>query len=179
MSGIALAELVCKVQQVKFGTSVWCYRFLVWVMAQLDPSILQTAMLQVAEATQAASLAAQSAAQSAQQASTPAGSAGGQGKPAIDWSKLVNKLPIFGENSIADEDVKLCRVWLWQLTQFLVTIDSAYESEVKQVTDDPSKQLDLESASTETCSKALWLDLFTGQVQGFGNSQGCSQWQWV
>ena len=121
---------------MKFATSVWCYSFLVWVMAQLDPNILQTALLQVAEATQAAGRAAQSAAQSAQRASTSAGSAGGQVKTAIDWSKLVNKPPIFGENSTADEDIKFFRDWLWQLTQFLVTIDNPNESEVKQVTDD-------------------------------------------
>jgi hypothetical protein len=117
---------------VKFATSVWCYSFLVWVMAQLDPNILQTALLQVAEATQAAGRAAQSAAQSAQRAPTSAGSAGGQ----VKWSKLVNKPPIFGENSTADEDIKFFRDWLWQLTQFLVTIDNPNESEVKQVTDD-------------------------------------------
>lgn len=101
----------------------------------LDPNILQTALLQVAEATQAAGRAAQAAAQSTQRASTSAGSAGGQVKPAIDWSKFVNTPPIFGENSAADEDIKFFREWLWQLTQFLVTIDSANESEVKQVTD--------------------------------------------
>ena len=117
---------------MKFATSVWCYSFLVWVMAQLDQNILQTALLQVAEATQAAGRAA---AQSAQCASTSAGSAGGQVKPAIDWPKFVNKPPIFGENSTADEDIKFFRDWFWQLTQFLVTIDSANESEVKQVTD--------------------------------------------
>ena len=82
---------------------------------------------------------------------------GGQDKPVIDWSKLVNKPPIFGDNSTADEDIKLFRDWLWQLTQFLVTIDSAYESEVKQVTDDPSKPLDLQSASTDTRGRAAKL----------------------
>ena len=82
---------------MKFATSVWCCSFLVSVMAQLDPNILQTALLQVAEATQTASRAAQSAAQSAQRASTSAGSAGGQVKPAIDWSKLVNKPPMSGK----------------------------------------------------------------------------------
>ena len=142
---------------MKFSTVVWGFRFLVWVMAQMDPNILQTALLQVAEATQAASRAAQSAAQSAQQASTASGSSGGQEKPAIDWSKLVNKPPIFGDNSTADEDIKLFRDWLWQLTQFLVTIDNAYESELKQVTDDPTKALDLQSASTDTRGRAAKL----------------------
>ena len=119
-------------------------------MAQLDPDVLQATLLQVAEATQAASKAAQAAAQSASQAASSPSAAAGQQRAAIDWSKLVNKPPVFGENATADEDIRLFRDWLWQLTQFLVTIDSEYESEVKQVTDDPTKPLDLSSASTDT-----------------------------
>ena len=126
-------------------------------MAQLDPDILQTALLQVAEATQAASKAAQAAAQSASQVALSPSASAGQPKAAIDWSKLVNKPPVFGENATADEDIRLFRDWLWQLTQFLVTIDSEYESEVKQVTDDPTKPLDLSSASTDTRGRAAKL----------------------
>ena len=126
-------------------------------MAQLDPSILQTALLQVAEATQAASKAAQAAAQSASQAASSPSASAGQPKAAIDWSKLVNKPPVFGENATADDDIRLFRDWLWQLTQFLVTIDSEYENEVKQVTDDPTKPLDLSSASTDTRGRAAKL----------------------
>ena len=62
-----------------------------------------------------------------------------------------------GENATADEDIRLFRDWLWQLTQFLVTIDSEYENEVKQVTDDPTKPLDLSSASTDTRGRAAKL----------------------
>ena len=36
----------------------------------------------------------------------------------IDWSKLVNKPPVFGENVAADDDIRLFR----ELTQFLVTM---------------------------------------------------------
>ena len=97
-------------------------------MAQLDPNILQTALLQVAEATQAASKAGQSAAQSASQAASSPSASAGQPKAAIDWSKLVNTPPVFGENATADDDIRLFRDWLWQLPQFLVTIDSEYEN---------------------------------------------------
>ena len=131
--------------------------FLGWVMAQLDPDVLQATLLQVAEATQAASKAAQAAAQSASQAASSPSAAAGQQRAAIDWSKLVNKPPVFGENATADDDIRLFRDWLWQLTQFLVTIDSEYESEVKQVTDDPTKPLDLSSASTDTRGRAAKL----------------------
>ena len=58
---------------------------------------MQTALLQVAEATQAASKAAQAAAQSAAQAASSPSASAGQPKAAIDWSKLVNKPPVFGE----------------------------------------------------------------------------------
>lgn len=61
---------------------------------QLDPGIFQTALLQVAEATQAAAKAAQSASAAASSAASSSAAGGQTRQPTtVDWSKLVNKPP--------------------------------------------------------------------------------------
>ena len=101
------------------------------MMAQdFNPAIFQAALLEVAEATKAATTAVQAmqAAQQQQPASpqvqpaavtgSPTGSPGG----ATDWSKLVNKPPLLDGKTVEDE-IRMFRDWLWMLTQFLNTID--------------------------------------------------------
>ena len=80
-------------------------------MAVLDPTIIQTALLQVAEATKAASEAAKAVL--AQQQSR--GSAGPAALTVVDWNKLVNKPPCF-ERSTVEGEIKAFRDWNWQVT---------------------------------------------------------------
>ena len=127
-------------------------------MAQdFNPAIFQAALLEVAEATKAATTAVQ-AMQAAQQqqpaspqvqpaavTSSPTGSPGG----ATDWSKLVNKPPLLDGKTVEDE-IRMFRDWLWMLTQFLNTIDAGFETEVQAIVDSPAAPLDMSTASAET-----------------------------
>ena len=124
-------------------------------MAEFNPAIFQAALLEVAEATKAAASATQ-AVQQLQQAqqqvvqsqaasSSPTGSPHGN----VDWSKLINKPPLLDGKTTEDE-IKLFRDWSWQLVQFLNAIDSGYEPEIQSIMDDPTKGLDMSTASAET-----------------------------
>jgi hypothetical protein len=66
-------------------------------MAQVDPNIFQTALLQVAEATQAIATAAKAAAAASTSTTSSLGASTGVAKSSVDWSKLVNKLAIFDQ----------------------------------------------------------------------------------
>jgi hypothetical protein len=66
----------------------------------IDPSILQTALLQVAEATKAASEAAKAASVVQQRATSSTG-----GANTMDWSKLVNRPPVF-EHATREAEIK-------------------------------------------------------------------------
>ena len=123
-------------------------------MAQFDPAIFQAALLEVAEATKAATNVATQAVQAMQQQQTTvSGSAGsspqGQSSSSIDWSKLISKPPTF-EFSSMEEEIKAFRDWSWQLVQYLTAIDSGFEPELRALLDDPSKALDMQSAGSET-----------------------------
>ena len=86
-------------------------------MSGVDVSVLQTAPLQVAEATEAASEGAKSA-QVAAQTRTASTSGGAiSGSNTVDWSKLINKPPVF-EYASVEAEIKAFRDWLWQLCQF-------------------------------------------------------------
>ena len=72
------------------------------VMTSVDPGILQTALLQVAEATRAAS----EAAKAVQQAQAKAGALGPSSAASstnVDWSKLINKPQAFDHASLEAE----------------------------------------------------------------------------
>ena len=112
----------------------------------VGPSIIQTALLQVAEATKEATKLTQQLA--ASQAST-AGAASSSAKQQVDWSKFFSKPSAFDFRT-ADEDIKQFKDWYWQLSQYLAAIDEGYTAELQQITDDPSKALDMGSASSET-----------------------------
>ena len=147
-------------------------------MAALDPTIIQTALLQVAEATKAASEAAK-AVQLAQQQQSK-GASGSSGQAVVDWSKLVNKPPCF-EHSTVEAEIKAFGDWSWQVTQYLATIDSAYDDELRKVFENPSTKLDMDSASLETRTRGMKLygllaSLVRGKalniVKSVGNSDG-------
>ena len=71
----------------------------------VDPDILQTALLQVAEATKAASEAAKAVSVAQQKATTSSG-----GATSVDWSKLVNRPPVF-EHATTEAEIKGFRDW--------------------------------------------------------------------
>ena len=100
-------------------------------MTTFDPGIFQAALLRVAEATEAAVAAAKSAA-------VPPPPVTASAKPMVDWSKLVNRPAVFDHKSI-DEDLKHYTDWLWQLTQYMVTVDEGYEPELRSLTEDPTR----------------------------------------
>lgn len=104
-------------------------------MSGADPGMLQTALLQVAEATKAAGDGAK---QLAQAQKTSGGSASTSSGATIDWSKLINKPPLFDFASV-EQEIKAFRDWSWQLGQFLSAIDSNYDEELKKLFDDPAK----------------------------------------
>ena len=66
----------------------------------IDLSILQTALLQVAEATKAASEAAKAASVVQQRATSSTG-----GANTMEWSKLVNRPPVF-EHATREAEIK-------------------------------------------------------------------------
>ena len=142
----------------------------------VDPSILQTALLQVAEATKAASEAAKAASVAQQKATTSSG-----GATSVDWSKLFNRPPVF-EHATTEAEIKGFRDWSWQVCQYLATIDANYDEEVKKLFDDPSKGFDMSSASVETRTRStklygLLASLVRGKslvntIKSVGNSDG-------
>ena len=81
---------------------------------QFDPGLLQTALLQVAEATQAAAKAAQAASSAATVSGSAASSGGARPQTQVDWSKLVSKPPVFDFPN-QEQDQRNFRDWLWQL----------------------------------------------------------------
>jgi hypothetical protein len=115
-----------------------------------DPQIFQAAILEVAEATKAAVRLAQSVQQAPPPpSSSPAGSPSSGPSANIDWSKLLNKPPLF-EYKTTEDEIRAYRDWSWQLVQFLNTIDPGYEKELQALMDDPGNSLDLSTASQET-----------------------------
>ena len=131
-------------------------------MAEFNPSIFQAALLEVAKAT-AAQVAQQSVQQQQQQVQQqqqlPASSTqGATGTPSssIDWSKLINKPPLLEGKTVEDE-IRSFRDWSWQLVQYLNAIDTNYEAEVQSILDDPTKPLDMSTASMGTRQRGACL----------------------
>ena len=158
----------------KFG-NLRCLRAWKFSTPGVDPSILQTALLQVAEATKAASEAAKAASVAQQKATTSSG-----GATSVDWSKLFNRPPVF-EHATTEAEIKGFRDWSWQVCQYLATIDANYDEEVKKLFDDPSKGFDMSSASVETRTRStklygLLASLVRGKslntIKSIGNSDG-------
>ena len=134
---------------------------------QVDAGIFQAALLQIAEATQAAS-------------GTGTGGAVTV-KAQVDWSKLVNRPPIFDYPN-QEQDQRHFRDWLWQLSQYLICVDEGFTKELEQVTEEPSKALDIESGPLEVrqrSAKALWVVGWVGQEPCPIHCKGYCQWQWI
>ena len=111
----------------------------------IDLSILQTALLQVAEATKAASEAAKAASVVQQRATSSTG-----GANTMDWSMQQGR----PRSRVSKID------WSWQVCQYLGTIDANYDDELKKLFDDPSKAL--------ICPLPQWK-----QGHGVQNCMGC------
>ena len=133
---------------------------------QLDPGIFQTALLQVAEATQAAAKAAQSASAAASSAASSSAAGGQTRQPTtVDWSKLVNKPPVFDFPN-QEQDQRNFRDWLWQLNQYLICVDEGFSKELSQITEEPAKSLDIDSAPLEVRQRSAKLyGLLAGLVK--------------
>eukprot|EP00435_Cladocopium_sp_Y103_P032553 s4949_g8.t1 len=133
-------------------------------MAGVDPGMLQTALLQVAEATKAASEAAK--AMQAQAKASAGSSSSAVGSSIIDWSKLINEPQVF-EHALFEAEIKAFQDWSWQLGQFLTTIDPSYEEELKKIFEDPTKGLDMSTASADTRTRSSKLcGLLASLVRG-------------
>ena len=100
------------------------------VMTSVTPGILLTALLQVAEATRAASEAAK-AVQQAQTKARALGPSSAASSTNVDWSKLINKRQAFDHASL-EAEIKAFRDWSWQLGQFLIALDPSYNDELKK-----------------------------------------------
>lgn len=74
----------------------------------------------------------------------------------VDWSKLLNKPPLF-EHKTTEDEIRAFRDWSWQLIQFLNTIDPGFEKELQALMDDPSNALDLSTASADTRNRSAKL----------------------
>ena len=122
-------------------------------MAAFDPNVFQAALLRVAEATEAAAAAAKAA---AAPPPPPQSSSSSAGKAPVDWSKLISKPATFDYKTM-DEDLKNFKDWLWQLTQYLVTVDESYEAELRALSDDPNKPMDVSTASADTRQRSAKL----------------------
>lgn len=107
-------------------------------MSGVDVGVLQTALLQVAEATEAASEAATSAQEAQLRTASMSGGAGGASNT-VDWSTLINKLPVL-EHASMEAEIKAFRDWSWQLCQSpLSTMNSSYDEELRKLFQEPPK----------------------------------------
>lgn len=121
-------------------------------MSAFDHAMFQDALLQVAEATRAATLATTQVLQQQQQSITnaPASSTGPSIRvDRVDWSKLIAKPGVFEHKSTEDE-IRAYRDWSWQLVQYLTAIDQGFERELKMIMEDPSTALDMSTAGAES-----------------------------
>ena len=145
-------------------------------MAQqtVDAGVFQAALLQIAEATSAAANAAQAAQQvaaSSTAAATAASASGGgvgtssvSGKFQVDWSKLVNRPPVFDFPN-QEQDQRHFRDWLWQLNQYLICIDEGFSEQLSQITEEPAKELNIDSGPLEVRQRSAKLSgLLSGLV---------------
>ena len=146
-------------------------------MAQqtVDAGVFQAALLQIAEAMSAAANAAQAAQQvaaSSTAAATAASASGGgagtssaSSKFQVDWSKLVNKPPVFDFPN-QEQDQRHFRDWLWQLNQYLICIDEGFGEQLSHITEEPAKELNIDSGPLEVRQRSAKLyGLLSGLVK--------------
>lgn len=121
-------------------------------MAAFDPAMFQDALLQVAEATRAATVATTQVLQQQQQqaiTNAPASSSGPSIRvDRVDRSKLIAR-PVAFEHKSIEEEIRAYRDWSWQLVQYLNAIDQGFERELKMITEDPTTALDMSTAGAE------------------------------
>ena len=103
-----------------FRSFLWTFALQFGFMAAFDPNVFQAALLRVAEATEAAAAAAKAA---AAPPPPPPTSSSSKGKTSVDCVKIDSVALRPFDYKTMDEDLKNFKDWLWQLTQYLITVD--------------------------------------------------------
>ena len=113
----------------------------------------------------AAATASSAAVTATSTAGGSSGSSSSRPQAQVDWSKLVNKPAVFDFPN-QEQDQRHFRDWLWQLSQYLICVDEGFSKELTQITDDPSKMLDVDSASIDVRQRSAKLyGLLAGLVK--------------
>ena len=80
--------------------------------------------------------------------------------PGSSWITICKQQPNRGHTQrglTLEDEIRAYRDWNWQLIQYLNAIDAAYESELQQIMDDPTKPLEMTTASTKTRQRSAKL----------------------
>ena len=65
-----------------------------------------------------------------------------------------------------EQDQRNFRDWLWQLNQYLICVDEGFSKELSQITEEPAKSLDIDSAPLEVRQRSAKLyGLLAGLVK--------------
>lgn len=92
----------------------------------------------------------------------------------MDWSKLLNKPPLFDYKTIEDE-IRAFRDWSWQLVQFLNTIDPGFEKELQALMDDPGNARTIvEEMPTSSDMCSILIDSGSKSSVGLSGIYWCS-----
>ena len=143
-------------------------------MTTIDPATLQNLLQQVTEAAKAAADASKRSSSSSTSTAT-----------GVDWSKLLTKPGNFDHKSM-DEEIKHFRDWSWQLVQYVGAIDSGYTKEMEDLAADPTKPMDMSTASAATRERSSKLyGLLAGllknralqTLKSVGNGDGYEGWR--
>ena len=130
---------------------------------QIDAATLQAILTRVAEATEAASSVAQMVGTQASAASSPQPTS--RLSSTTDWSKLLSKPAVLDCKS-QEEEIRCFRDWSWQLRQYLCAIDEGFNKDLNDLEDDPSKAMDMSSASDDVRTRGTRLyGLLAGLVK--------------
>ena len=131
---------------------------------QVDAATLQAILTRVAEATEAAANVAQLIGNQSSAASSPL-PASTRLAPSTDWSKLLSKPAILDCKS-QEEEIRCFRDWSWQLRQYLCAIDEGFNKDLTDLEDDPSKSMDMTTASDDVRTRGTRLyGLLAGLVK--------------
>lgn len=121
-------------------------------MVTLDPTTLNQLLVEV---TRAATAAAEASKATRPSTSTSA-----------DWSKLLSKPSNFDHKNL-EEEIRYFKDWSWQLTQYVSAIDGGYTKELEDLSNDPTKPMDMSTASTSTRERGAKLyGLLAGLLRG-------------
>lgn len=66
-----------------------------------------------------------------------------------EWSKLLGKPSNFDRRNF-EEQIRHFKDWSWQLTQYVSAIDSGYTKELEDLSNHPTKPMDMSTAGVST-----------------------------